>query len=158
MIWTSFMNQVRHNHRGGLKYVTEETTPNIKTKNKQYTKHADTHTVLWSRRAERLGAYRVQMNHTLIEPLCRRELGWKCGQCHWRCWQAALFAPTPSEQSWQQWHLLWNSRSKVRHIMLQSECLANTHLLQVTKKTVNKANWNLETNRCKYMIKLWLIC
>ena len=54
------------------------------------------------------------MDHTLIEPFCRRELGRKCGQGHWRCRQATLLAPTPSEQTWQQWHLLWNSRSKVR--------------------------------------------
>jgi hypothetical protein len=98
--------------------------------------------VLWSSRAECLGAYGVQMNHTLIEPFCRRELGRKRGQGHWRCWQAPLLAPTPSEQTWQQWHLLWNSRNKVR----QSDCLANLQLPQVTTTTVNKAYCNSEIN------------
>jgi hypothetical protein len=86
------------------------------------------------------------MNHTLIEPLCRRKLGWKCCQCHWWGWQASLFAPTPSEQTWQQWHLLCNSKSKVTGIMLQSESLANTHLLQITTNIVSETYWNSATN------------
>lgn len=148
MVQTSSVNELRqllrrcaiHNWRD----YAHHKDPKNKTNRllRQYNKPADTHTVLWSRRAERLGAYGVQMNHTLVEPFCRRELGRKRGQGHWRCWQAALLVPTPSEQTWQQWHLLWNSGSKVR----QSVCLANTRLLQVTTRTVNKAYCNSETN------------
>jgi len=34
MVQTSFMNELRHNHRAGVQYITEETMPNMKTKNK----------------------------------------------------------------------------------------------------------------------------
>jgi len=34
MVQTSFMNKLRHNHKGGLQYITEKTMPNIKTKKK----------------------------------------------------------------------------------------------------------------------------
>jgi len=124
------MNELRHNHRDHAQHEDQEQDEQTV---RLYNKPADTHTVLWSRRAERLGAYGVQMNHTLIEPFCRRELGRKRGQGHWRCWQAPLLAPTPSEQTRQQWHLLCNSGSKVR----QSDCLAKTQLSQVTTRTVN---------------------
>jgi hypothetical protein len=40
------MNELRHNHRRGFRYVTEETTVNMKTKNKQCNKPADSHCVV----------------------------------------------------------------------------------------------------------------
>lgn len=46
IVWTPFMNELRHNHRRGFRYVTEETTVNMKTKNKQCNKPADSHCVV----------------------------------------------------------------------------------------------------------------
>lgn len=85
-------------------------------KQNRKTDNAHTHTVLWCYWADSLGAYWVEVNHTLIEPLRWWELRRKCGQRCWRRWWASLLAPASSEQTRQQWQLLWNWKSKVYDI------------------------------------------